>query len=643
MPHRGSYGAKRARAGLREGGEQPFQPEPDNGDPRGIQIAETDFARGRRPRPGESGGGFGVRLRRLQPPKEPCDRNGPARLATPASSRLKSRSPDHAPRDATPATDFGRQNAFGSRHGLGFLNLPAFTVNDARLGAERAKREDGMPDSPSTPYRETDRPSQRGPARLLVVTRQPAAWRSPDDGSSRARLDIRTVAPEDCHSRTGSLSDRLDDVSAVLVDLEDGDPLGLEAGRRLTEDGCRRLLFVATDRPAIALVTRAMRVGARDVLVKPVSYDRLVHALAATGAIPGLAGELAWACGLDDAGAGRGRKGLDRLRGRSPALEALRRLARRAACTPAPVFLEGAPGVGKTVLARAIHEESARRAGPFLVLRCDAYDEEELSRRLFAGRLPEASGPGILERARGGTVCLKEIGALPPALQSRLLATLEDGAVQDAAGSARAVDVRLIVTSTRPAEALRRTGQLREDLFYRLCAVPLRVPSLADRREDIALLAQDILARLAETAGAPPRALAADALRMLETADWPGNIRQLENLLIRACLLAPAERSILQTADLLASGARGPEIDERTPAGQAGANGEAGPVISLVDEQGEVKPWHRLEREIIARALTLTDGEMTRCARALRIGRSTLYRKVAAYRLARPRPSRTRP
>ncbi len=498
-----------------------------------------------------------------------------------------------------------------------------------------------MPDSPSTPYRETNRPSQRGPARLLVVTRRPEAWLAPKDGESRVELDIRTVAPEDCHSQAGSLADRLDDVSAVLVDLEDGDPLGLDAGRRLTEDGRRRLLFVATDRPAISLVTKAMRMGARDVLVKPVSYERLLHALAATGAQPGLAGELAQACGLDEAGAGGGRKGLDRLRGRSPALEALRRLARRAALTPAPVFLEGAPGVGKTVLARAIHEESARRAGPFRILRCDAYDEEELGRRLFADRRHEAAGPGVLEQARGGSLCLKEIGALAPAIQSRLLAVLEDGVLTDAAGSARAFDVRLIVTSTSSAEELCRTGRLREDLFYRLCAVPLRVPSLADRREDIALLAQDILARLA-AAGTPARALAADALRLLETADWPGNIRQLENLLIRACLLAPAERAILQAADLLAAGARGPQLGEHGLAQQGSANGEAGPLISLVDERGAVKPWHRLEREIIARALRLTDGEMTRCARALRIGRSTLYRKVAAYQLARPRQATRR-
>ncbi len=500
-----------------------------------------------------------------------------------------------------------------------------------------------MPDSPSTPCCETDRPSQHRPVRLLVVTREKAAWTFPDEEGRPPRLAIRTVTPEACHSPAASLSRRLDDVAAVLVDLEDGDPLGLEAGRRLSEDGRGRPLFLATDRPGMALVRRAVRAGVCDVLVKPVSRDRLVHALTATGALPGMAGDLARACGLDDAGAGGDRKGLDRLRGRGPAIAALRRLAHRAARTPAPVFLEGAPGVGKTVLARAIHEESARRAGPFLVLRCDAYAEEALSRRLFADSSSPATGPGLLERARGGSLCLKEIGALPPALQSRLLAILEDGAVQDAAGAVRAVDVRFIVTSTRPAEELRRTGRLREDLFYRLCAVPLRVPALADRREDIALLAQDILAGLTETAGTPPRALAADALHLLETADWPGNIRQLENLLIRACLLAPPERPILQAADLLAAGARRPAGDDRTIPGQTDSNGAAGPVISLLDERGEVKPWHRLEREIIARALTLTDGEMTRCARALRIGRSTLYRKVAAYRLTRPRPSRSRP
>ncbi len=500
-----------------------------------------------------------------------------------------------------------------------------------------------MPDSPSTPYRETDRPSHRRPACLLIVTREAAAWSFPGDEESRAQLDIRTVTPEDCHTRDGALSNRLDDVSAVLVDLEDGDPLGLEAGRRLTVDGRSRPLFVATDRPAMSLVIRAMRVGARDVLVKPVSYARLVQALATTDAVPGLAGELARACGLDDGGAAFGRRGLERLRGRSPALEALRRLARRAARTPAPVFLEGAPGVGKTLLARAIHEESARHAGPFLALRCDAYDEEELGRRLFTGRAHgrahATSDQGILEQARGGSVCLKEIGALPPALQSRLLAFLEEGTVPDAAGAARTLDVRLIVTATRPAEELRRTGRLREDLFYRLCAVPLRVPSLAERREDIALLAQDILTRLAEAAGTPPRALAADAVHRLESADWPGNIRQLENLLIRACLLAPAERTILQAADLPMFDAGRSEAGGQARPDRAGINGAADPVISLVDEQGAVKPWHRLEREIIARALTLTDGEMTRCARALRIGRSTLYRKVAAYQLTRPKPS----
>ncbi len=485
-----------------------------------------------------------------------------------------------------------------------------------------------MPDSPVSPEGLRCAPAQHGAARCVVITTDTRARRLDSAAADGPERGLRFLTPETAEA--AGIADRS---APVIVDLDATGRAGLALIRRLARDDGHAAVLAAAARLPLALVIDAGRAGACDVLAGPVDAARLAPRLARLSA----AGAAAPAAAPDRAQTG-GRLGFARLRGGSPAFLALCRLARRAAANPLPVWIEGPPGSGRTALARAIHEESPRGDGPFLVVDCAGLEPAELGMRLFGA----ADRPPALLEAAGGSLCLKEPGAMPPALGARLEAVLEAGRLDGGLKpGADALDVRVMATSAVPAEALLAAGRLSDRLHDLLCCQPLRVPPLAARRADIAALAQDALSAVAALTGGPERALAADALRLLEEADWPGQIRELREVVIAAALLAPAGRRLLEPGDiapLLA--ARGPDPAAIEGAAAAGAPRHDPAMIRLLDETGALKPWHRLEREIIAAALTLTGGEMTRCARLLRIGRSTLYRKVAAYGLARPAPTR---
>ncbi len=315
-----------------------------------------------------------------------------------------------------------------------------------------------------------------------------------------------------------------------------------------------------------------------------------------------------------------GRDRFGRLVGRDARMQELYALIGSVAASEATVLIRGESGTGKELVARALHEASARAGGPFVAVNCSALSEQLLESELFGHVRGAYTGAAADRRGRfaeasGGTIFLDEIGDLSPAVQVKLLRVLQERVVERV-GENRPlpVDVRVVSATHRDLEALVATGRLREDFYYRIKVVTLRVPPLRERREDIPLLAAHVLERFARRDGlAQLPALAEAALGPLMAYAWPGNVRELENALDHALVLARG--GTITPAHLP------PEVRSAAAAGSAGP---AGPRVAAHSEQ---------ERELLARALRATGWHRTRAARQLGMDRSTLWRKIREYGL----------
>ena len=325
---------------------------------------------------------------------------------------------------------------------------------------------------------------------------------------------------------------------------------------------------------------------------------------------------------------------LGRFVGRSEAAQAVMALVRRAAGYPSTVLLTGESGTGKELLARALHEGSPRSKGPFVPINCAAIPESLLESELFGHERGAFTGaertrPGLFERADGGTLLLDEIGDMPYTLQTRLLRVLEDGKVRRIGGrEAKEVDVRVVAATAQDLDDAVQSGRFRDDLFYRLNVVRVRVPPLRERRTDIPLLAATLVRRAAERLSRDVRSVSEAALEILSAHSWPGNVRELENVLERAVIVAaPGTRQI----DVEHISLDGMPLS----AAQAAASGETG-VVRLLADDGEsslsVKLHSsQLERHLIVLALRRTDGHRGRAAALLEISSKALAYKIRDY------------
>jgi DNA-binding NtrC family response regulator len=340
------------------------------------------------------------------------------------------------------------------------------------------------------------------------------------------------------------------------------------------------------------------------------------------------------------------------------------RTAEKAATSGIPVLVEGQSGVGKELIARAIHGSGERRAKPFVAVNCGAIPDNLVESILFGHEKGSFTGAtekhsGKFVDAHGGTLFLDEVGELPPAAQVKLLRAIQEGEVEPVGGrKPLKVDVRIISATNRDLIADVKDGRFREDLFYRLHVFPITVPALRERPEDIPALTRHFLARFAAEEGKRTCRLKAEALSLLTSYSWPGNVRQLENAIFRAVVLAEADEiDVHEFPQIAALAARAPAPMSQTALAPAEpievTFGSAAPLrdspaansitpytdqpdptaLALLDAGGEMRALDELEAEVIRFAIAHYRGQMSEVARRLRIGRSTLYRKLDALGL----------
>jgi two-component system, NtrC family, response regulator AtoC len=400
----------------------------------------------------------------------------------------------------------------------------------------------------------------------------------------------------------------------VVTDMRMPDGDGLQVMQGVREHSPETAVIFLTAYGTVSEAVQAIKEGACDYLMKPVSFDRLreaaervlssVRASSAAAKQPGVGGPAT------------------NLIGRSPAFARLLEKTRQVARTGVDVLIEAESGTGKELVARLIHQESARRAGPFVAVNCSAFPEHLLESELFGHVRGAFTGaniakPGKFELAGGGTILLDEVGEMPLALQPKLLRVLQEREV-DPLGSTRTVplDVRVVATTNRPLRAGIAAGEFRSDLYYRLNVVPLSIPPLRERREDILELAEHFLRKHAPGAGEAYR-IAPELAAGLRAHDWPGNVRELENFIRRALALSTG-RAL--GGELLAHLEASPE-SPRAPAIEAG--------VSLRDA----------ERELLERTLEATGGNRTRAAELMGVSLRTVRNKIRDYGL----PPRSHP
>jgi len=314
-----------------------------------------------------------------------------------------------------------------------------------------------------------------------------------------------------------------------------------------------------------------------------------------------------------------------RLIGTSPSMNQLRHLIEKVAPTNSRVMISGPSGAGKELVARSIHERSSRSGGPFVVANAAAITPDRMELELFGN---EANGGaarkvGALEEAHGGTLYLDEVADMPRETQNKILRVLVDQTFQRVGGSSRvSVDVRIISSTARDLEREIADGAFREDLFHRLSVVPLRVPALAERRDDIPGLVDFFVEQISRNTGLPARQVGPDAMAVLQAHDWPGNIRQLRNNVERLLILARGEASDIITADMLP-----PEIGEMLPATPGRAGGEHLMSLPLRDAR-EI-----FEREYLSAQVNRFGGNISRTAEFVGMERSALHRKLKSLRV----------
>jgi DNA-binding NtrC family response regulator len=484
-------------------------------------------------------------------------------------------------------------------------------------------------------------------ARILLVD---------DDPVQRRLLDnmVRKFGHEPVSAESGEQAVRLlasgERYDCLVLDLVMPDLDGLGVLARMKEAGHTMPVIVQTAHGGIDNVVSAMRAGAVDFVVKPVGAERLQVSLRNAlekGALEDEIGRIK-----------RSQTGTLTFKDivtRSSKMLAVLRSAEKAANSVIPVLIEGESGVGKELIARAIHGSGERKTRPFVAVNCGAIPDNLVESILFGHEKGSFTGAtekhtGKFIEASGGTLFLDEVGELPMAAQVKLLRALQEGEVEPVGGRKTVkVDVRIISATNRNLMDDVKSGRFREDLFYRLHVFPVVVPPLRERSEDIPDLVRHFLTRIAAEEGKRVRGVSAEALALLGRHRWPGNVRQLENTMFRAVVMAEADTLGVDEFPQIAAQLSGQPVPsapvlrvvpdpvhmESPPLVELEPHPlpELG-MLSMLNAHGDVRPLEDLEAEVIRFAISHYRGQMSEVARRLRIGRSTLYRKLDQFGLA---------
>ena len=446
------------------------------------------------------------------------------------------------------------------------------------------------------------------------------------DDETGVRESLRMLLKDDCEVVTADGADAglraLAEMPAdlVLLDLVMPGKNGLEFLEELSERGDAPPVVVLTATKTVSTAVEAMKLGASDYVTKPFEVEALRIKVRQLLEHRELAREVVR---LSDELEERTRVG--DLLGRSGAMREVFRHLERVAPSPATVLIRGESGTGKELAARAIHELGERATGPFVAVNCAAIPEALMESELFGherGAFTDARERriGKFEAANGGTLFLDEIAELPSPLQAKLLRALQERVIERVGGDGPVpVDVRIVAATNRDLEREVREGRFREDLYYRVHVVPITMPPLRDRREDVRLIAERLLARIREQAGRGPKRISRDAIAALERYPWPGNVRELENAIERAVALADGE--CIDVRDLPAEVLDATRTEALREAVRGGALGFEDAVA-------------RFEQQLVRESLARSGGNQTRAADQLGITRRLLKLKMDKYGIA---------
>jgi two-component system repressor protein LuxO len=424
--------------------------------------------------------------------------------------------------------------------------------------------------------------------------------------------------------------------SVVVLDVHLPDMNGLEILQRLKSLGAPVDVIVITSEGSVKLAVEAMRYGAFDFIMKPFNRDRLCITVRNALEHRRLSDQLA------DVAEEAGPEQVGRFIGNSPPMQAVYRILKSAAPTNATVFVTGESGTGKELCAEALHKLSKRREGPFVAVNCAAIPKDLLESEIFGHAKGAFTGAaadrkGAALQADGGTLFLDEVAEMDMALQSKLLRFLQEKTVQRVGeDTTRKADVRIVCATNRDPQTEVAAGRFREDLFYRLHVVPVELPPLRERDQDILIIARRFLEAFSKEDGKQFARFAPDVEALMLAHPWPGNVRQLQNV-VRSIVVLHDGETVTANMPPRELGLTSSAARYAIPSSSSSPIADAAPVVAPVaapSQPIEIRPLEDVIRAAIEQAIKQCGGSIPKAAIALDVSPSTLYRRIQGWEVA---------